>query len=499
MTSFTRPTLAAALAAAAFGLSPSAHAAIDFVNGLVLPGALNDLSGGTSANNGRVGYFSDIYYDANRNEWWGLSDRGPGGGSLNYDTRVQRFSLDVNRQTGAISNFQVTQTVVFRNGAAAMNGIAPTPSNTLGNAFDPEGFVVNPRTGTFLVSDEYGPSLYEFDRNGNKLRAFITPTNLLPRNATTGVTNFAGDSGNTAGKRTNRGFEGLAISPDGSFAYAMLQSAMLDEGGGNGRLNRIVKFDMATGQAVGQYAYEMKRSSQGQGISALVALNDHEFLVLERNNLGLGAGAALSSGGGANVADKEVYKIDISGATDVSAIDLDAPGAVFTKVAKSAKVLDLDANTLDLDGNGSVEAAGKSPEKWEGLAVGPRLDDGSYLLLGGNDNDYSVTQNASGDQYDAYFRFSDADPFANGIQCPLGQTTGCFTTASVSDADGYASVTPVALTSDYQLLPGVLHAYKASAADLGNYTAPVPEPETLGLLLAGLGVVSVAARRRSGR
>lgn len=34
---------------------------------------------------------------------------------------------------------------------------------------------------------------------------------------------------------------------------------------------------------------------------------------------------------------------------------------------------------------------GVSPEKWEGLAIGPRLDDGSYLVLAGTDNDYSVT------------------------------------------------------------------------------------------------------------
>ena len=65
---------------------------------------------------------------------------------------------------------------------------------------------------------------------------------------------------------------------------------MLDEGGGSGSINRIVKFDTSTGLAVGQYAYAMKRSSQGQGMSALVAINDHEFFVLERNNRGVGIG-----------------------------------------------------------------------------------------------------------------------------------------------------------------------------------------------------------------
>jgi hypothetical protein len=100
------------------------------------------------------------------------------------------------------------------------------------------------------VSDEYGPSLYEFDRAGIRVGVFATPAGLLPRNNDTNVPNYASDTGNNAGKRTNRGFEGLAISPDGAFVYAMLQSAMLDEGGGSGVCNRIVKFSTATRQAV---------------------------------------------------------------------------------------------------------------------------------------------------------------------------------------------------------------------------------------------------------
>jgi hypothetical protein len=459
------------------GLANAIHANPTFVNGLAIPGATGD-SFGTSANDGRVGFFSDLYFDPIRSEWWGLSDRGPGGGTLSYDTRVQRFTLDINPGTGAISNFQIAQTIKFSNGGTAMNGLAPNPTSVLGNAFDPEGFVVHPKTGNFLVSDEYGPSLYEFDRSGQLVRAYTTPANLVPRNAGSGTPNFSGDAGNTAGKRTNRGFEGLAITPDGKYAYAMLQSAMLDEGGGSGSINRIVKFDTATGQAVAQYAYQMDGSGQGRGISALVALNDHEFLVLERNNRGVGVGADFAT------ADKRVYKIDLTGATDVSAIDLDAPGAVYTKVTKAGTpFMDLDADTLAALGS-------KSPEKWEGLAIGPMLVTGDYLMLAGTDNDYSVTQNGTGTQFDVYFRFSDADPYASSIQCPLGQTTSCFLTSNIA--------TPATLTPDYMLLPGVLHAYRASAFDLAGYVAPVPEPGTSALLLAALGALGIATRRKGG-
>ncbi|MCV2420064.1 esterase-like activity of phytase family protein [Paucibacter sp. DJ2R-2] len=470
MNSSLRAVSAAVLLASA---SLAAQAAPSFVNGLALDGAALDLSGGSSVNNGRLGYFSDIYYDSNRNEWWGLSDRGPGGGTLNYNTRVQRFTLDVDFNTGAISNFKIAETVVFQSAGQGLNGLAPNPKNQLGLAFDPEGVVINPRTGTFLISDEYGPSVREFSRSGELIRTFNTPANLVPRNAATGVANYADDTGNTAGKRTNRGFEGLAISPDGKYAYAMLQSAMLDEGGGNGSVNRIVKFDISTGDAVAQYAYQMKRSGQGQGISALVAINDHEFYVLERNNRGVGVGAEFAT------ADKEVYRIDLSGATDVSGLNLSTGS--YTKVSKSGQILDLDANTL-------AELGGKSPEKWEGLAIGPKLANGNYLILAGTDNDYSVTQNAGGEQFDVYFRFADANPYASSIQCPLGTVIGCTGAASSVPQDG-----------SYRLLPGVLHAYTISESELGNYTAPVPEPSSWALMAGGLLALGGLARRRSQR
>jgi hypothetical protein len=428
------------------------------VNGLVIDAGTLDASGGSAVNDGRLGFFSDIYYDALRDEWWALSDRGPGGGTLDYEVRIHKFDIDVNEHTGEISSFRVLRTFILRKGAQAFNGLAPRVGGPLGSAFDPEGIVVQPLIGTLIVSDEYGPALYEFTRSGQFLRTYKVPAGLLPRNAATGAVNYSSDEGNDAGKRTNRGFEGLAISPDGFYVFAMLQSAMLDEGAGNGTVNRIVKFSVLTGRAVAQYAYRMEGSSQGRGISALIALNDHELLVLERNNRGLGVDAELTP------ANKKVFRIDLSSATDVTDVDLDAVGALYTPVVKQS------APWLDLALPGTLAAPslaalnGMSPEKWEGLSVGPRLADGSYLVLAGTDNDYSVTQNATGAQFDRYFRAGAAFGAVDRIQCDIGTFANC-STVTAAGAVG-APVPPGFDFSGFKLIPGVLHAYKASREDL---------------------------------
>src|SRR5262245_28221712 len=163
------------------GPCPITWAEPTFVNGLALPGELRDKAADSKE---RVGFFSDIYYDPNRNEWWALSDRGPGGGVLPYSTRVQRFTLSIDPVTGAISKFKIVETVQFKNKLGEpMDGIAPgatLDAGNLGNSLDPEGIVVHPITGNLLVSDEYGPSLYEFFRDGTLARAFKTPEMLKP-------------------------------------------------------------------------------------------------------------------------------------------------------------------------------------------------------------------------------------------------------------------------------------------------------------------------------
>ena len=87
------------------GTAVAARSEPVFVNNLSIAGDATDASGDAAGANGnRLGGFgSDLFYDRANNVYYGLPDRGPGGGLIAYETRVQKFTLDVNPTTGAIA------------------------------------------------------------------------------------------------------------------------------------------------------------------------------------------------------------------------------------------------------------------------------------------------------------------------------------------------------------------------------------------------------------
>jgi len=284
----------------------------------------------------------------------------------------------------------------------------------------------------------------------------------------------------------------------------VLQDPLLDEGphsdasdndGRDGRNVRIVVFDNAWWsrtyrQSVAQYVYPLEaqaairarilaaggtatgsdpRQGRNIGLSSIVAINDHQFLVLERDNRGIGVDNPAGHGPAGGpipalgvVGSKRVYKIDIDGATDVSALvlpddgNLTAAGIVPVRKNDADVFIDIAATTLLPNGN--------QAEKWEGLAIGPRLLGGGRVIVAGNDNDYSVTQTGAGEQFDIYVNF--AGSFA---RCVLDDPTRCEVDPAASDL---MIDNPVTVPRGYVLLPGMLHAYRASARDLAGYEPP---------------------------
>jgi hypothetical protein len=369
-----------------------------------------------SANLNRFGFYSDLVYDAKSGYWYALSDRGPGGGVIDYATRVQRLRIPYNDRTGAIGQPVVEKTILFGGeDGAVFNGLNPQLLNNdaakLGLSFDPEGLAIG-KGGHFFVADEYGPSLYEFTSSGKFIRALQTPANLVPRTSTDARDYVNGRPTIVQGRQDNRGYEGLTFNKSGNKLYAVMQDPLVDEGSSNdGRRSRnlrVVEFDVTSGRVSAQYVYPLESvatlnaidpstgddfsaTNQGRsiGLSAIHALSDTDFLVLERDNRGLGVEPTTAP------LHKRVYRISIAGATDVSGLSLAGSNNLPANVVSVSKVQE-----VDLIAALRASGARDIPEKLEGLAIGPRLADGRHLVLIGSDNDYSVTQTGAGEQFE---------------------------------------------------------------------------------------------------
>jgi hypothetical protein len=391
----------------------------------------------SSANLNRFGFYSDLAYDAASGEWFALADRGPGGGLIDYATRVERIRVPFDAATGAIGQPVILQTTLFKGeDGQVFNGLNPLllagDRTQLGFSFDPEGLAVG-RGGHFFVADEYGPSVYEFTSSGQFIRALAVPANLRPREAGN-LPNFVdGRPIVVEGRQDNRGFEGLTFNASGTRLYGVMQDPLVNEGSNNdGRRSRnvrVVEFDAETGEATRQFAYQLESrsvlnaidpdtgddfsaSNQGRsiGLSAITALSDSEFLVIERDNRGLGVEET------ATPLHKRVYRIDISGATDISAIPLAGSDALPGDVVPVQKAPELDVLA-------ALAAQGlEVPEKLEGLAIGPRLADGRHLVLLGTDNDFSVTQTGAGEQFEVCVNRTDGSRAQVPLDadCPAG-------------------------------------------------------------------------------
>lgn len=149
---------------------------------------------------------------------------------------------------------------------------------------DPEGLALLP-DGTFWVSDEYGPYLLHFDRDGRCLEK-LAPGRGLPASY--------------AHRRPNRGMEGLCASADGNTLYGIMQSPLAVPG--HSPLSACLPL-MALRSAEGnlrQYAYPLDNAANG--VSELAYAGHDTLLVLERD------GAFPESGKGF----KRVYRVTLT-------------------------------------------------------------------------------------------------------------------------------------------------------------------------------------------
>lgn len=268
---------------------------------------------------------------------------------------------------------------------------AGASSNPLDARFDPEAVRVSNDGKSVFISDEYGPYVRQFDRaSGALVKTFTLPANLavstLSPNGQTEIDN------NKIGRVANKGMEGLAITPDGKTLVGIMQAALEQDAGTASKLLRIVTIDIATG-ATHEYGYKL---TNGSGVSEIVAVNNHQFLVDERDGKGLGDGSAAKV--------KQLFLIDLDGATDITG--LTGKAAQDKAITKSSTpFLDL-VNELGKLGVAATDV----PAKIEGVTFGQDVTyNGAtyHTLYLANDNDF-VPATAGQNQF-YVFGFQDKD------------------------------------------------------------------------------------------
>jgi hypothetical protein len=241
----------------------------------------------------------------------------------NFDARTRLQLNDAHRKLGV--PIQADYANYYNNPVNAPVDTSIRAGRLLTGAdFDIEA-IRRDRNGHYWFGDEFGPYLIKTDAKGTVLRSEISlPGVYAPQHKDV----VAGKA--VANLPSSGGFEGMAINKSGTRLYTLLERTVTGDTAGT---LRIDEFDVGSEKYTGRrFLYPL--DAKGTNIGDMVAIDDHRFIVLERNG-----GTATTP----NVLPfKKVYLIDIE---DV------AEGGVARKL-ELVDLMNL-ADPHDLNGDGS--------------------------------------------------------------------------------------------------------------------------------------------------
>jgi hypothetical protein len=299
--------------------------------------------------------------------------------------------------------------------------VLPSPAGGIGAgkvSLDAESLQFT-RDGGFYVGDEYAANVYRFDAKGKLTGIIVPPKAVRPLDAN-GKRDFTSLKPPVTGRRNNQGVEGMALSPDGTRLFVVLQSALIQDtaardapGDASGRsLTRVLIYDVSRDgvpkNPVGHYVVRLPiYADRGDGgapnrtaaQSEIRVLDNHTFLMLARDGNGLGAE------GGKPIVYKSVLLVDTDGASNLAGTTYEiSTASVLGEDGKLRNDIRIAAwkplvNLLDpsdlarfglgieADRTGTTQLS----EKWEAMDLVPALDPSrpdDWFLLVGNDNDF---------------------------------------------------------------------------------------------------------------
>lgn len=238
-------------------------------------------------------------------------------------------------------------------------------------------------TGGFLIATEGNDDrpaqretrILQVAKNGLVSGQRVTiPTELVPEAA----------EASTRGARSNRGFEGIAVSPSGRWLYAIPEESLRQDGPEasleQGADVRLLRWDLHGAAAPAQFFYRTEALTPkpppgvvargNNGVADLVALDERRLLALERGY--------VTPEGSTGINTIRVFELTVDPEP--------APGDA--KLPRVHKRLVLDLN----DVIPRLEPGFQSLDNMEGMTLGPRLPSGARSLLLVSDDNFSARQ-----------------------------------------------------------------------------------------------------------
>ena len=343
----------------------------------------DEIPEGRSFSNNMFGGISAIAWTGEKDLYWMLPDRGPLDGAVDWTCRIEKVRIAVDGKNSSPIKMDLVATIVLRDSRnIPFTGLASAFEATQTNTerLDPEGIRVLD-SGNVLISDEYGPRVIEFTASGDFVQELKVPDRYLVANPD--VSKPTENPKNLNGRAANRGMEGLATSENGDLFFGLMQSPLLQDSfretmdSKPAGLNcRMPSFDSQSNFGA-EFVYQL--DAESNKLNEVLNCGPNQFVVIERDGE-VGEQAAF----------KKLMLISTKHASDVSDTEqlprADLPDGI-QPVAKSV-LIDL------LDQRWGLAGA-QMPEKIEGLAFGPDIDDQHRLLLVTSDNDFVPEQSTA--------------------------------------------------------------------------------------------------------
>lgn len=316
-----------------------------------------------------AGGFSSIDYDSVHNQYYIICDDK---GKLN-PARFYKARFDI--QNNKIENFRLSAVDTFR---YEDGRIYPGTKVDADNAPDPEELRYNPVQNNLVWTSEgtriigktknilQNPSINIADTTGKLQYQLPIPDLYIMRPV-------------EKGPRNNAVFEGISFAQNYSTVFISTEGPLYNDGEEAGLEKkdywcRILKYDLATKENTAQYTYPLDPVAQKpkkagsfmvNGISSILAINEHELLVLERS----------FSTGYENALVVKLYLADLRQATNVkddsSLIEKPPLQLITKKLLFNFSSLKIRIDNL------------------EGICFGPRLRNGNRSLLVISDNNFN--------------------------------------------------------------------------------------------------------------